>query len=88
MNDNPDWATTVVPANMTRWRLADGRIVQTGPRHYVASCNACGWAGSSGACGTDYGPGDDSDVYCPACGRAGADCGSLADTAKEMAHSR
>jgi hypothetical protein len=47
------------------------------PPFYLASCDGCGWIGSSGDCGTDYW-GDDSDVYCPTCHRSGADCGTYA----------
>lgn len=45
--------------------------------YYLASCDACGWVGSSQHCGTDTG-GDDSDVYCPRCSASGADCGKVA----------
>jgi len=45
--------------------------------YYLASCDTCGWVGSSEACGTDSG-GDDSDVYCPRCHASGADCGKVA----------
>lgn len=82
--DVADFASEAPLTGMTTWRLADGRTVQTSARYYVASCDACGWAGSSGACGVDFGLGDDSDVYCPSCGRPGADSGSLAATAKEV----
>lgn len=66
------------------WRLTDGRTVTTRGRFYVASCDACGWAGSSEECGTDYAGGDDTDVHCPACYRAGADCGKLGESAVEV----
>lgn len=45
--------------------------------YYLASCNHCGWVGSSEHCGTDDG-GDDSSVYCPRCHASGADCGKVA----------
>lgn len=45
--------------------------------YYLASCDACGWVGSSELCGTDSW-GDDSDVYCPRCQASGADCGKVA----------
>lgn len=45
--------------------------------YYLASCDACGWVGSSEACGSDTGQ-DDSDVYCPRCHAPGADCGKVA----------
>lgn len=45
--------------------------------YYLASCDACGWVGSSELCGTDS-FGDDSDVYCPRCQSSGADCGEVA----------
>jgi hypothetical protein len=36
-------------------------------RFYPCRCESCGYIGSSGNFGTDYGPGDDTDVYCPEC---------------------
>ena len=44
------------------------------PPYYLASCDGCGWVGSSEACGTD----DADDVFCPRCHRGGADCGRVA----------
>lgn len=44
---------------------------------YLASCDHCGWVGSSEHCGTDT-FGDDSDVCCPRCHTSGADCGKVA----------
>lgn len=46
--------------------------------YYLASCDHCGWVGSSELCGTDS-FGDDSDVYCPRCQSSGADCGKIAE---------
>ena len=54
-----------------------------GGHWYLAACDACGWIGSSQECGTDWGCGDDSDVYCPVCHAPGADCGSA--TSQEAA---
>jgi len=45
--------------------------------YYLASCDSCGWVGSSEHCGVDTG-GDDSSVYCPRCEASGADCGKIA----------
>jgi len=45
--------------------------------YYLASCDSCGWVGSSEHCGTDTGC-DDSNVYCPRCDASGADCGKIA----------
>lgn len=73
-------------AQTTRWRLADGRIMETGARFYPASCDHCGWIGSSELCGTDGGPWGDSDVHCPRCDMSGADCGKLTDDTEEIAH--
>ena len=42
-------------------------------RYYLASCDKCGWIGSSEQCG-----GDDEDVCCPECYEVGADCGKVA----------
>lgn len=47
--------------------------------YYLASCDHCGWVGSSELCGTDS-FGDDSDVYCPRCHSSGADCGKVAES--------
>lgn len=57
------------------WVLQDGRAFEVHARFYLASCDKCHWVGSSEHCGTDYGGGDDTDVYCPSCGASGADCG-------------
>ncbi len=46
--------------------------------YYLASCDGCGWVGSSEACGTDH-MGDDSDVFCPRCQRPGCDHGAVAN---------
>ncbi|WP_409788149.1 Lar family restriction alleviation protein [Sphingomonas pseudosanguinis] len=55
--------------------------------YYLASCDHCGWVGSSEKCGTDT-SGDDSSVYCPRCHLPGADCGKVADAipAAEAGH--
>jgi len=45
------------------------------PPFYLASCDGCGWVGSSEACGTD----EADDVFCPRCFRGGADCGRVAE---------
>jgi len=42
--------------------------------YYLASCDHCGWVGSSELCGTS----DADDVHCPRCHSAGADCGKVA----------
>lgn len=53
-----------------------GPVVVNEP-FYLASCDKCGWIGSSEQCGTDCW-GDDSDVYCPECYVVGCDCGTVA----------
>lgn len=75
-----------IPAEMTREerRLEDlkqmaayaGPVVSFDVRdpYYLASCDGCGWVGSSEACGTD----EADDVFCPRCHRSGADCGKIA----------
>lgn len=57
-----------------------GSIVsfETRDPYYLASCDCCGWVGSSELCGTDS-FGDDSDVYCPRCHASGADSGMVAE---------
>lgn len=42
--------------------------------YYLASCDACGWVGSSEKCGSTC----DDDVICPRCFTWGADCGRVA----------
>jgi hypothetical protein len=70
----------VARAKMQNWRYPDGSIKTVRPPFYPASCNNCGWQGSSEKCGVDSG-GDDSDVYCPVCHRPGADHGVAAEKA-------
>ena len=65
---------------MTQYRYPNGQIVTVIEPFYPASCDGCGWQGSSGECGTDSW-GDDSDVYCPSCSKSGADCGKAAEGA-------
>lgn len=65
---------------MTQYRYPNGQIVSVQESYYPASCDGCGWQGSSGDCGIDTGF-DDSDVYCPRCCRPGADCGKAAEAA-------
>jgi hypothetical protein len=57
----------------------DGAIVSfdVSEPFYLASCDHCGWVGSSEHCGTDS-FGDDSDVYCPRCSSRGCDMGRIA----------
>jgi hypothetical protein len=43
-------------------------------RYYLASCDACGWVGSTELC-----PHDEEDVICPRCFASGADCGTVAE---------
>ena len=69
----------------TRWRFPNGQEVTIAGRWYAASCDHCGWCGSSEECGEDVGPVDDSDVYCPKCNRAGADHGALGEAAEKVA---
>lgn len=54
-----------------------GKVTVREP-YYLASCDGCGWIGSSEECGGDDYFGD-SDVSCPKCYRAGCDCGSYAE---------
>lgn len=66
--------------NLKQMAAYAGPIVSLEVRepYYLASCDLCGWFGSSELCGTDT-FGDDSDVYCPRCYASGADCGKLAE---------
>lgn len=64
----------------TRYTMPDDQTFIVPGRFYLASCDGCGWIGSSEDCDVDRGF-DDSDVYCPKCGRSGADCGSEASFA-------
>lgn len=70
-------------AKIERWRFPDGSIKQVAHPYYPASCDNCGWQGSSEKCGTDT-TCDDSDVYCPACGQAGCDTGTAAEAAERV----
>jgi hypothetical protein len=65
--------------NLKQMAHYDGPIVsfEVKEPYYLASCDHCGWVGSSERCGTDS-FGDDSDVYCPRCHASGADCGKVA----------
>jgi hypothetical protein len=54
----------------------DGVSYRVGPRYYLASCDGCGWIGSSEECGTD----EADDVFCPMCHQSGADCGKVANS--------
>lgn len=62
------------------WRFPDGSIKSVTPPYYPASCNNCGWQGSSQQCGVDTGA-DDSDVYCPVCHMPGCDSGVAGEKA-------
>ena len=66
--------------NLKQMAIYDGAIVSFECRepYYLASCDHCGWVGSSELCSTDS-FGDDSDVYCPRCHSSGADCGEVAE---------
>lgn len=49
--------------------------------YYLASCDTCGWVGSSELCIQDSWV-NDSDLYCPRCHTSGADCGKVAELYK------
>ena len=63
------------------WKFPNGEAVVVNEPYYPASCDKCGWQGSSEACGTDSW-GDDSDVFCPTCHQSGADCGKAGNAAR------
>lgn len=63
------------------WVFPNGEEVVVNDRFYPTSCDGCGWQGSSEECGTDWGGGDDSDVYCPKCHRSGCDLGKAGEAA-------
>lgn len=65
--------------NLKQMAAYSGPVVSFDVRepYYLASCNHCGWVGSTELCGTDS-YGDDSDVYCPRCHASGADSGKVA----------
>lgn len=56
-----------------KWALS-----QVEPPYYLASCDGCGWIGSSHDCTVDSDPLSDTDLYCPRCGDAGCDHGHRA----------
>lgn len=66
--------------NLKQMAMFEGQIVSLDTRepYYLASCDHCGWCGSSEHCGSDSW-GDDSDVFCPRCYASGADCGKVAE---------
>lgn len=55
------------------YKTKDGKTIIIKNGYYLAGCDNCGWVGCSSECGTDYGGGDDTDVYCPKCYQPGAD---------------
>jgi hypothetical protein len=58
--------------------FADGAIYQVyaAPEpYYLASCDHCGWVGSTEHCSSD----EDNDVFCPRCHHSGVDCGKVAE---------
>lgn len=63
------------------YHMPDGGVFVAEHPFYLASCDCCGWYGSSDECDIDLGC-DDSDVYCPECGNAGADFGKFAASCK------
>lgn len=62
------------PGNDFTVYTIDGVSYRVSPRYYLASCDKCGWIGSSEDCGTD----EADDVFCPKCHAPGADCGKIA----------
>lgn len=56
----------------------EGKRYPVRPRYYLASCDHCGWIGSSEDCGAS----PDDDVFCPQCHEVGADCGKVALSAE------
>lgn len=64
----------------TLYRLDDGDTFIVREPFYLASCDYCGWVGSSEECSTSAGY-DDADVHCPRCHQAGADCGEVGENA-------
>jgi hypothetical protein len=58
-----------VSDNTRTFKTPIGPVVVREP-YYLASCDGCGWIGSSEECG-----GGEEDCCCPKCYRPGADCG-------------
>lgn len=56
----------------------DGVSYPVRPQYYLASCDKCGWIGSSEDCSSSI----DDDVICPTCYSTGADCGKVATAAE------
>lgn len=65
-------------ARGARYELPDGRIFLIPDPWYLASCDACGWVGSTEECKPH-----DEDVICPRCYRGGCDGGAVAESVKE-----
>ncbi len=66
---------------MQTWRFPNGECIQVNSDYYPASCDDCGWQGSSELAINSPTGGDDYDVLCPACYRSGADCGKAGEKA-------
>ena len=66
----PGSEVTVYTVHGKHYAVRDG--------YYLASCDKCGWVGSSEDCGTD----EADDVFCPTCHAGGADCGTIALSAE------
>lgn len=62
---------------METWRFPNGEVVNVDPDFYPASCDHCGWQGSSEDAINSPTGGDDYEVLCPKCYRSGA-CGGKA----------
>lgn len=68
-------------AKTTRYITQDGRCFDVPAPYYLASCDDCGWVGSSGDCIEAPTGAGDADVLCPECHAPGADGGEIAANA-------
>lgn len=67
-----------------RWRFPNGEVITVHPDYYPASCDKCGWQGSSQDTISSPTGGDDYDVLCPKCHHSGADCGDAGERAVRL----
>jgi predicted nucleic-acid-binding Zn-ribbon protein len=70
-------------AKTRRYVTQDCRIFDVPAPYYLASCDKCGWVGSSGECEEAPTGVGDADVLCPKCHARGADYGEVAENATE-----
>ena len=66
------------PGSDTTVYTINGKQYPVRHPYYLASCDKCGFIGSTELCG-----GGDEDVVCPTCYSTGADCGVISAAASD-----